>query len=289
MNIANIQHSSTTDNKMSDSVFNRITEIAHQQAGIVLTRSKESMVKSRLVRRLRALKMESYELYLDHLEAGQDKGEMSQFISALTTNVSHFFREEHHFEYLQETILPILSKKLKAGEKVRIWSAGCSNGQEPYSIAMSLLKYDPQIAQYDVKILATDIDSEVLQCASKGEYAGSMTTGITDEMKAKFFSIRVENDEEFLTIHQSVKDLISFKRLNLHAEWPMKGHFDLIFCRNVVIYFDQATQNALYQRYADILSEEGWLMLGHSERLGEDSDHLFKSVGVTTYQPLKNH
>jgi chemotaxis protein methyltransferase CheR len=284
-----IQTSASIGGKMSDAAFERIAFIAHQQAGIVLTRSKESMVKSRLVRRLRSLKIDTFDLYLDYLESAVDTSEMSQFISALTTNVSHFFREEHHFQFLENEILPSILKKLESGKKVRIWSAGCSNGQEPYSIAMTLLAHCPNIGKYDIKILATDIDTEVLQCAMAGKYAESMTTGVPDAIKSQFFTTHREENDDILSVCQEVKDLVSFKKLNLHAKWPMTGSFDLIFCRNVVIYFDQETQNKLYNRYAEVLSKDGWLMLGHSERLGDDVDHLFQSVGVTTYQPKKTN
>lgn len=276
------------DASISTTVFDRIASIAHENAGIVLSRTKESMVKSRLSRRLRALKIQTFEAYLDYLLSGNDPLEMSHFISALTTNVSHFFRESHHFDYLEQECMPELFAKLKAGKRVRIWSAGCSNGQEPYSIAMTLLKYDANIAKYDIKILATDIDPEVLRFASAGTYSSSMSTGLSEDLKTSFFSKKIENKDEVITVNSEVRELISFRQLNLHAEWPMTGQFDLIFCRNVIIYFDLPTQNKLFRRYAHALNKDGKLMIGHSERIGDDVDHLFKNVGVTTYQPTQH-
>lgn len=279
------QRKLTIESALSASAFDRIATLAHSEAGIVLTKSKESMVKSRLTRRLRALKIKDFETYLDFLEKDSDASEMSHFISALTTNVSHFFREEHHFTTLTNDILPQLHAKLKLGQPIRIWSAGCSNGQEPYSIAMTLLEFDPDMSKYDIKILATDIDPEVLQCAVDGNYSGTLTSGLPKNFEDKYFTVTMDDNDKILTINSQVKDLVSFRQLNLHARWPMSGSFDVIFCRNVVIYFDDETQAQLYRRFANSLNETGWLLLGHSERLGEDVAGLFKSVGVTTYQP----
>jgi chemotaxis protein methyltransferase CheR len=275
------------ESKLSEAAFERIAALAQSEAGIVLSKSKESMIKSRLTRRLRVLKIESFDAYLDFLTNDTTQGEMSHFISALTTNVSHFFREEHHFEALKRDILPLLDKKLKSGQRVRIWSAGCSNGQEPYSIAMSLLEFDPEIHRQDIKILATDIDPEVLRHAIDGRYSGTMTSGLEESHIKKYFSATIEGNDETLTVTNDVKNLVSFRQLNLHSEWPMHGMFDVIFCRNVVIYFDDETQDKLYRRFAASMTNDSWLLLGHSERLGDKVTGLFKSVGVTTYKPTK--
>lgn len=275
------------ESTISDQAFARIAKIALREAGIVLAPSKISMVKSRLTRRLRALGMSSFDSYLDVVEARTDQSEMGNFISALTTNVSHFFRESHHFDFLAKTILPSLHQKLANGGKVRIWSAGCSNGQEPYSIAMTLLNADPSLAKKNLKILATDIDPEVLTLAKSAQYKGSLTTGLTDEITAKHFRKSEQDGEVVLTVNSDIQDMISFRQLNLHAEWPMKGRFDAIFCRNVVIYFDEETQVRLYRRYAQALEDGGWLMLGHSERINDSVTSLFKSAGVTTYQTVR--
>tara|TARA_R110001583_G_scaffold169768_1_gene322957 strand:+ start:360276 stop:361193 length:918 start_codon:yes stop_codon:yes gene_type:complete len=283
-----IKGRSTIESAISDQAFARIAKIALREAGIVLATSKVSMVKSRLTRRLRALGMSSFDDYLDLVETGNDSTELGNFISALTTNVSHFFRENHHFEFLAKTILPSLQRKLAAGGKVRIWSAGCSNGQEPYSIAMTLLNADPSLIKKNIKILATDIDPEVLSQARSAQYKGSLTTGLTDEIIAKHFSRDQQGDEIVMTVNANVRGLVSFRQLNLHAEWPMKGKFDVIFCRNVVIYFDEETQARLYRRYAQVLEAGGWLMLGHSERIIDSVNPLYKNVGVTTYQTISS-
>ncbi|PTQ71982.1 chemotaxis protein methyltransferase CheR [Celeribacter persicus] len=273
---------------ISDRAFTRIVSIAAREAGIVLAESKVSMVKSRLSRRLRTLDIPSFDAYLDFLEATNDKQEMENFISALTTNVSHFFREHHHFDYLRTHILPHLRKKLAAGGKARIWSAGCSNGQEPYSIAMTILKEAPDLAKMDFKILATDIDPEVLVRAKSAQYFGSLTTGLTDATIKAFCTASEQQAETALILKPEVRNMVAFRQLNLHAEWPMKGKFDAIFCRNVVIYFDEEAQSQLFRRFAAILEPGGWLMLGHSERLSESTTPLFVNTGVTTYQTIQN-
>lgn len=273
---------------ISDRAFARIVAIASREAGIVLAQSKVSMVKSRLSRRLRALNIPSFDAYLDFLETSNDKQEMENFISALTTNVSHFFRENHHFDYLSTTIIPHLRKKLAAGGKARIWSAGCSNGQEPYSIAMTILKEAPDLAKKDLKILATDIDPEVLVRAKSAQYIGSLTTGLSDEIIKAFCTSSEQDGEIALTLKPELRNMVAFRQLNLHAEWPMKGKFDAIFCRNVVIYFDEETQARLFRRFAGILEPGGWLMLGHSERLSESAAPLFENAGVTTYKTKSN-
>lgn len=270
-------------NVISDQAFTRIASIAAREAGLVLSASKVSMVKSRLTRRLRALKLPSFDAYLDFLETENDAREMENFISALTTNVSHFFRENHHFDYLASHVVPHLRQKLATGGKARIWSAGCSNGQEPYSIAMTILRHAPDLAKKDFKILATDIDPEVINRARLGQYSGSLTAGLTDQMISSFFSTSGEEEELTLTLKPDVRDMVSFRQLNLHSEWPMKGKFDVILCRNVVIYFDEPTQARLFRRFADILEPGGWLMLGHSERLSESAAPLFDNAGITTY------
>ncbi|MBU2935005.1 MULTISPECIES: CheR family methyltransferase [Pacificibacter] len=280
------QRKLTIENFLSASAFDRIANLAHSEAGIVLSKSKESMVKSRLTRRLRALKIGDFDTYLNFLENDTNADEISHFISALTTNVSHFFREEHHFSALRNDILPLLYTKLKMGQPVRIWSAGCSNGQEPYSIAMTLLEFDSNIGNYDIKILATDIDPEVLTYAIQGSYSGALTSGLPKNCEKYFTCTKIMNDE-VLQIKPNVKNLVSFRQLNLHAKWPMAGCFDVIFCRNVVIYFDDETQSQLYRRFANSLNDAGYLLLGHSERLGEEVSDLFKNIGVTIYQSNK--
>ncbi|ALI54610.1 CheR family methyltransferase [Celeribacter marinus] len=272
------------ESDMSDAAYARIVALSKSQAGIVLSPSKVPMVKSRLTRRLRALDIATFDGYLDYLENTDNLDEMSAFISALTTNVTQFFRENHHFEYIKSTVYPKLKAKLARGEKVRIWSAGCSNGQEPYSLAMTFLECDPSIGTKDFLILGSDIDPLVLETARAAVYADNLIAGIPPAALAASFTTSQTADGLSYHVTDAVKSMVRFRQLNLNEPWPMQGAFDLIICRNVMIYFDEPTQSRLLSRFADKLDKEGWLMIGHSERLPENTTSLFSNVGITTYQ-----
>ncbi len=265
---------------MTDDDFNAIAEQVYSACGIVLGNHKREMVYSRIVRRIRALKLTSFSQYLRYLEENKE-AEFSSFINSITTNLTSFFREQHHFDYLKNTLIPELLKKNLVSKKVRIWSAGCSTGEEPYSIAMTLDKLFP--SNWDVKILATDLDSNVLHKATTGEYNENSVTGL-DQGHLKRWFLRGKQGGVF-KVKPELKSKVHFKRLNLLQNWPMKGPFDLIFCRNVVIYFDTETKKGLFENYADILTEDGHLFLGHSETMGKDQPR-FKSLGKTIYRKL---
>ncbi|WP_439103636.1 CheR family methyltransferase [Celeribacter marinus] len=272
------------ESDISDAAYARIVALSKSHAGIVLSPSKVPMVKSRLTRRLRALDISTFDGYLDYLENTDNPDEMSAFISALTTNVTQFFRENHHFEYIKSTVYPKLKAKLARGEKVRIWSAGCSNGQEPYSLAMTFLECDPSIGAKDFLILGSDIDPLVLETARAAVYAENLIAGIPPAALAASFTTSQTADGLSYHVTDAVKSLVRFRQLNLNEPWPMQGGFDLIICRNVMIYFDEPTQSRLLSRFADKLDKEGWLMIGHSERLPDNTTSLFSNVGITTYQ-----
>ena len=287
--VASIPRCVPIESHISDAAYARIVELSKSQAGIMLSPSKVSMVKSRLTRRLCLLGIPTFEGYLDYLEREENADEMSAFVSALTTNVTQFFRENHHFDYIRTTIYPQIKTKLERGEKVRIWSAGCSNGQEPYSIAMTLLECDPAIGSKDCLILATDIDPVVLDTASAASYADSLIGGIPEPLLAKSFTVSQEADGLRYHVTDEVKSLVRFRQLNLNDDWPMQGSFDLIMCRNVMIYFDTATQSRLLTRFCNKLTQNGWLMIGHSERLPDDIAPQLTNVGVTTYTRAHKH
>ncbi|MEN8837082.1 MAG: protein-glutamate O-methyltransferase CheR [Celeribacter marinus] len=272
------------ESDISDAAYARIVALSKSQAGIVLSPSKVPMVKSRLTRRLRALDISTFDGYLDYLENTDNLDEMSAFISALTTNVTQFFRENHHFEYIKSTVYPKLKAKLARGEKVRIWSAGCSNGQEPYSLAMTFLECDPSIGTKDFLILGSDIDPLVLETARAAVYPDNLITGIPPAALAASFTTSQTADGLSYHVTDAVKSMVRFRQLNLNEPWPMQGGFDLIICRNVMIYFDEPTQSRLLSRFADKLDKDGWLMIGHSERLPDNTTSLFSNVGITTYQ-----
>ncbi len=269
---------------LDDQAFKQIAAIAYKEAGLAIAPSKAAMVHTRLARRLRALNLGSYQEYCDLVASGEGISERRHLISALTTNVSHFFREDHHFDRLRKEVLPGLREKIHSGARIRIWSAGCSNGQEPYSIATTLLEDGPLPARNDVKILATDIDPNVISFAKTGIYDERMISGIPEPMRSAFFAQLNPQSGTSWQAKKELKDLVSFRELNLLNTWPMNGTFDVIFCRNVVIYFDEKTQGQLWQRFAEVMNPGAWLFLGHSERVNKESMASLPPVGMTTYR-----
>lgn len=262
---------------LSDQDFRRIQQLVGEHSGIVLTDGKRDMVYSRLVRRLRQLQLQDFSTYLKLL--ADDKGaELGPFINALTTNLTAFFREPHHFEFLTSTALP----ELAARRRLRIWSAGCSTGEEPYSLAITLREGLPQYGM-DVRILATDLDTQVLATAEAGVYREERVADMPKPRLRRWFRRGRDANEGMVRVVSELREMITFKQLNLLGEWPMRGRFDVIFCRNVVIYFNKDTQRVLFDRFADILADGGYLFIGHSESLFRVSDR-FESLGNTVYR-----
>lgn len=265
---------------LGDEEFDFIRHVIEQNAGIVLGPNKKQLVQGRLGRRLRELGLPSYRAYCDHVrDAGPE--ELVSLINALTTNVTSFFREKHHFDALAQYMLPEAMTRNAATRRLRIWSAGCSSGEEPYSIAMTAAGVLTSSVRWDFRILATDIDSDMVAFAKRGEYSldrlGSMPEA---QMRAGFDRTA---DGLAVRVKPEIAALTRFAPLNLMGEWPMRGPFDVIFCRNVMIYFDQVTRDRLLQRYAQMLAPGGYLCLGHSESIhGQHSD--FKLVGKTIYR-----
>jgi chemotaxis protein methyltransferase CheR len=267
--------------QLSSDQFARIAAIAKREAGLSLAITKRSMIGTRIARRLRETGKADFSSYLDHIETAEGAGELGLLISALTTNVSHFFREEHHFRTLLSDVMSRLAPEARAGRRIRIWSAGCATGQEPYSIAMAILRSFPEAPTWNLRILATDIDEVALTRARAGRYADRQLDGVPPEDRRRFFRAAEGDGAE---VREELRALIRFSPLNLISAWPLRGPFDVIFCRNVVIYFDAATQAALWPRFHGILGPEGILFVGHSERLDAGSARLFDSIGVTSYR-----
>ena len=261
--------------------FGRVARLASTEAGLMIAPSKTALVQSRLMRRLRALGLASFGAYLDLVESEGGRDEVSQMISVLTTNVSHFYREQHHFQMLRSDILPGLLKRAAAGAPVRIWSAGCSSGQEPYSIAMEILRRDPDAAKRDIRILATDIDPMILDVARTATFPEEAIQGVSAGDRRAFFD-KAPGGRHM--VRPKIRELVTFRELNLIGPWPMKRQFDVIFCRNVVIYFGDETQRRLWPRFQAALAPGGTIFLGHSERIHEVPGLDLKSVGVTAYR-----
>jgi chemotaxis protein methyltransferase CheR len=250
--------------ELSDRQFRIISGILYDRCGIKLTEGKEGLVKARLAKRLRHLGFANFDQYLDHLKRDSASGELYTMIDALTTNKTSFFREEEHFHYLRDKILPAVRQR---GGKFRIWSAASSSGEEPYSIALLLKTQWPDIHKYDVKILATDISTRVLEQAKAGVYKADMVSDVPRPILNRFFTASGPAANREYRVNDDVRSLIRFARLNLMEDWPMSGPFDLIFCRNVMIYFDKETQQRLVRRFWQLLEPEGYLFVGHSESL----------------------
>jgi chemotaxis protein methyltransferase CheR len=267
---------------MSDECFERIRVFVSERTGIVLTEAKKDMVYGRLSKRIRKGRFNSFEAFCDALDTG-DEEEQEFMINAITTNLTAFFREMHHFDFLAKTIIPELLVKNRFSKRIRIWSAGCSTGEEPYSLAITLKENIPNIHEWDVKILATDLDANVVAHGKAGIYRADRIAGIPDKYTKRWFKAGKGDNADFVKVNPELQELITFKRLNLLHEWPVKGPFDLIFCRNVVIYFDKDTQRELFDRYADILAPEAYLCIGHSESLYKVSTR-FDSLGQTIYK-----
>ncbi len=266
--------------------FRRIAAMLHADAGIFLPDSKSTLVYSRLVKRLRLLGMASFRDYCAFLDDASGADERQTMMAALTTNVTRFFREPHHFDHLKTTVLPPLLDTARRGGRVRLWSAACSKGHEPYSMAMTVLSLMPDAADHDVRILATDIDPNVIEEGRAGRYDRAALEGTPPAALTRFFRSEPggSGDTPMFSANEDMRRLVTFRELNLIGTWPMSGRFDVIFCRNVVIYFDEATQAKVWSRFVDKLAPGGTLCIGHSERLTGPAQNLFTNVGITTYR-----
>lgn len=264
----------------TDKDFERVVKIIYKVSGISLSERKQDMVYSRLARRLRKVGLTSFNDYLNYVT--ENKEEQSAFVNALTTNLTHFFREEHHFEYLNDVLFPeIFAKRTK---RIRFWSAGCSTGEEPYTLAMTWEHLQNKPKNLDFKILATDLDTNVIESGKLGIYSNDKLVPVGDEY-LKWFRQTSDCTENQKKVSPKLQKHISFKQLNLMNEWPIKGPFQLIICRNVLIYFDKKTQEKLIKRYYDLLEPGGCLILGHSESLGNNRD-IFDNLGKTIFRKL---
>jgi len=268
----------------TDADFNCLRQLASRHTGISLSEQKRDLVYARLARRLRVLGLVRFRDYCALLE--DDAGEeLEQFTNAITTNLTSFFREVHHFEFLGHEVVPLLLERYRKTRRLRIWSAGCSSGEEPYSLAITLCEAIPDIDSYDVRILATDLDSNMLETAVAGIYSEEQIQGIDGHVVQRWFLRGKSTNSGKVRVTQDLRRLVTFRRLNLVDGWPMRGEFDAIFCRNVVIYFDKPTQRMLFDRFADIMHPDSYLFIGHSETLHKITDR-FQLIGKTIYRRI---
>jgi chemotaxis protein methyltransferase CheR len=271
--------------ELGDREFRFLADFLSRETGIVLNVHKRDMVCGRLVKRLRALGMKSFVDYCELLDGPGGPAELENVVNAITTNITHFFREPHHFDFLRNEVLEPRMAERPIRRRLRIWSAGCSSGEEPHSIAMVVADTLKPAEAWDALILATDIDTNVLARGRTGEYALEAARTIPDLYRKRFVR-RMTGDSDRIQVADEVRRLIRFKRLNLHEPWPMKGNFDVIFCRNVAIYFDKPTQRDLFNRFADHLTLGGVLYLGHAESLIGVTDR-FEVAEKTVYRRIR--
>lgn len=256
--------------------FERVRGLIYERAGIALASSKQEMVYSRLARRLRATGVTSFQVYLDMLERQPSDAEWEAFTNALTTNLTSFFREEHHFPVLAEHVR-------RRKEPVNIWCAASSTGEEPYSIAMTLCETLGSLAS-QAHVVATDIDTNVLNTASEGVYGLDRIEKVSPERVRRFFLKGQGRNEGYARVRPELRQMISFQQLNLLADdWGVRGPFDAIFCRNVMIYFDKPTQGRILSRFAPLMKPDALLFAGHSENFSYVTS-AFRLRGKTVYE-----
>jgi chemotaxis protein methyltransferase CheR len=268
--------------EFTDGDFQALRGMVKEMTGINLAESKRELVYGRVSRRLRALGLASFSSYRQLLESG-DGSELVAFCNALTTNLTSFFRESHHFDYLRDEVLIPRREAGQRGERMRIWSSACSSGEEPYSIAMTVAEAIPDWQRWDIKILATDLDSDILARAERGRYNAERVKGMDPKRVSRFFAETRDGTEPGYQIVPELAKLITFKQINLMHDLPMSGPLDVIFCRNVVIYFDKDTQRGLFSRISKLQRPGDLLMLGHSETLFKVSDD-YSLIGKTIYR-----
>lgn len=266
----------------TDADFQAISTHAAQRYGLDIKIEKKGLIYARLARRIRALGMTDFRSYCAMVTGPNAGAEQEELLSALTTNVSSFYRERHHFEMLKQSVLPQLREQALHGNKIRIWSAGCSAGQEPYSIAATLCEAWPDAGSLDIQILATDVDPRILEKAKSANYRASEGDGLSPEQRKGLFEPAAKGAEK-LQVRSHLRKMVNFDQINLVSDWRHASPLDFIFCRNVVIYFERATQHRLWRRFNDSLVSSGHLFIGHSERLSGPAESQFRNVGITAF------
>lgn len=263
--------------------FCRIAAILHAETGITLDVNNVSLVVSRLSRHLRRLQLPTFAAFVDWVSDPKNKADHDAMVTALTTNTTHFFREPYHFDILVSELLPSLKARAEQGERVRLWSAGCSSGEEPYSLAATLLYNWPEVAQFDVRILATDISASALETARSATYPRGKLDTVPDNIR-KLMLADSPADSEDVVMPKALRDLVTVRYLNFVTPWPTNGPFQAIMCRNVAIYMDDAVQTHVFTGLYDMLAPGGLLFIGHSERLPQSLGKTMTMIDRTSFR-----
>ena len=262
--------------------FESLRVLVRKVSGITLSEAKRELVYGRLSRRLRHLGFTSFAEYRQLLAGLEGESEIVEFTNAVTTNLTAFFREPHHFEYLRDKLLLERARDARGSRRIRIWCAGCSTGEEPWSVAMTVAEALPEMQRWDIRILATDLDTQVLQTGTAGEYSADRVRTLSAGRLQRFFDPCGTGSSPRYRVKPELMSMVSFRQLNLMNPLPLRGPLDAIFCRNVIIYFDKDTQRSLFARVAPLQRPGDLLFLGHSESLLQVSD-AWESVGRTVH------
>ncbi|HOW17859.1 MAG TPA: protein-glutamate O-methyltransferase [Phycisphaerae bacterium] len=270
--------------ELTDEQFERISDLVKSLCGINLHQGKKELVKARLSKRLRALGFAGFDEYIRYVQNDGGGDELVAMLDAISTNLTSFFREPGHFDYLAEQVLPGIAARAGPGRRsLRIWSAGCSTGEEPYTIAIVTAECLPDPDSWDVRILATDLSTRVLAQARQGLYGADRLKDVPGLLVSRYFTCVETRPRRLYRVNDHLRGRVTFARLNLLGPWPMRGPFDVIFCRNVMIYFDKPTQARLVERFWELLAPDGVLFVGHSESLA-GVKHRFEYVQPTVYR-----
>ena len=269
--------SAFTEHELTSAQFSRVAALLYEHCGIAMRPGKEGLVRARLSKRLRTLSIPDFSAYLDLVGESPGHPEFGEMVDALTTNKTSFLREHAHFDYLRQVVLPTLP------QPIRIWSAGCSSGEEPYTLGMLLLDHSMTGTPRDARVLATDISQSMLSAAQAGVYPAEIMSDVPVEWQRRYWARLHPTDESgAMSATPLLRNVVRFAPLNLMEHWPMRGPFDAIFCRNVMIYFDKGTQQRLVERFWGLLRPGGHLFVGHSESL-TGATHQFRYVQPAVY------
>ena len=270
--------------ELTEKDYANFSALIYKKCGINLHEGKKELLKARLSKLLHQYNFDSIRDYYKFVINDESGQEIIPLLDSISTNLTYFFREPAHFDFLARTAIPTLVKSHKdsSKKKLNIWCAGCSSGEEPYSIAMTVIESLPDPRQWEVNILATDISTRMLSTAAKGIYAEERAGKIPHELKRHYFQKGTKRWNGYLRIKPSLRELISFKRFNLMEAFSFETRFEIIFCRNVMIYFDKSTQQNLFRKFYDVLKKEGYFFIGHSESL-TGFDHKFRYIQPSIY------